>query len=44
MEATTWRPESPPPGTNWALMGGITGIGVVLSAIVGWLVVSRRSH
>jgi hypothetical protein len=37
-------PESPPPGTNWALIGAIAGIGVVLSAIVGWLVVSRRRH
>ncbi len=35
-------PDSPPPSTNWALIGTIAGIGVVLSAIVGWLVVSRR--
>ncbi len=35
-------PDSPPPSTNWALIGSIAGIGVVLSAIVGWLVVSRR--
>jgi hypothetical protein len=35
-------PESPPAPTNWALIGGIAGIGVVLSAAVGWLVVSRR--
>ena len=35
-------PEAPPAGTNWALIGTIAGIGVVLSAVVGWLVVSRR--
>ena len=35
-------PEPPPIGTNWALVGTVIGTGVLLSAIVGWLVMSRR--